>query len=338
MYCNYGNKLLYMWRGVTMKKIAQSNIDQIINLYQAGTPTNQIAERCGIFPESVNRILKNHGIEKNRCVKTSPEQIKVIIERYSDGESSEKIAKDLGINGSTVCRILKRNKISIRPATENKLKYPNHTFDYFSKIDAPQKSYFLGLMFSDGNVSKNRKYIKIEILNKDRKVLCLFSHQVFGFEKITNRIKPDTGHEICRFGVNSQRMKDDLIKLGCMPNKTFKITFPNFPYMSHFLRGYLDGDGCISVAKNRCRVIFTCNVNFGNGLQQFLLNSLDIKSSVSKYTRSEVVDITISNINDCVKFLNYIYNDCQNFYMDRKYEKYQEVLKFKLYKEMKNDK
>ena len=46
-------------------------------------------------------------------------------------------------------------------------------------------------------------------------------------------------------------MCKDLTNLGCCPNKTRALKFPNIPnsLYKHFIRGFLDGDGCIRVGK-----------------------------------------------------------------------------------------
>ena len=46
-------------------------------------------------------------------------------------------------------------------------------------------------------------------------------------------------------------MFNDLIKQGCVPNKSLILTFPNKHQVpknliNHFIRGYFDGDGSIS--------------------------------------------------------------------------------------------
>src|SRR5690606_36171752 len=53
---------------------------------------------------------------------------------------------------------------------------------------------------------------------------------------------------IAFFRVSSKRMFKDLEKLGCGQKKTGYETFPDIPteLRRHFIRGYFDGDGCIS--------------------------------------------------------------------------------------------
>lgn len=45
-----------------------------------------------------------------------------------------------------------------------------------------------------------------------------------------------------------KRLHDDLIRLQCTSNKSLTLTFPKFissDLISHFIRGYFDGDGTI---------------------------------------------------------------------------------------------
>ena len=51
---------------------------------------------------------------------------------------------------------------------------------------------------------------------------------------------------------SSKKMGEDLVKLGVVPNKTLILkSLPSIPdnLMKHFIRGYIDGDGCIDATK-----------------------------------------------------------------------------------------
>ena len=70
--------------------------------------------------------------------------------------------------------------------------------------------------------------------------------------------------DMCRLSFRSDQIVDDLIKLGCPPRKTFKITFPSEEIVpnnliNHFLRGYLDGDGSISGSVRKSKSKFRQN-------------------------------------------------------------------------------
>ena len=50
--------------------------------------------------------------------------------------------------------------------------------------------------------------------------------------------------------IRDKKMVDDLNKLGCVNNKSLILTFPSedqvpVKYLSHFIRGYFDGDGSL---------------------------------------------------------------------------------------------
>lgn len=51
----------------------------------------------------------------------------------------------------------------------------------------------------------------------------------------------------CQINIGSKRMYEDLIRLGCVPNKSGQehLVMPEIPnhLKSHFIRGYYDGDG-----------------------------------------------------------------------------------------------
>jgi hypothetical protein len=66
-------------------------------------------------------------------------------------------------------------------------------------------------------------------------------------------------------------MVSDLIKHGCVNNKTFKIKLPNISidiYPS-FIRGYFDGDGYISLKGGSGTCGITSNYDFVTGLRNY---------------------------------------------------------------------
>ena len=51
--------------------------------------------------------------------------------------------------------------------------------------------------------------------------------------------------------ITSDKMFSDLCKHGCVPNKSLILTFPVITeeLIPHFIRGYFDGDGGITIRK-----------------------------------------------------------------------------------------
>jgi hypothetical protein len=69
-------------------------------------------------------------------------------------------------------------------------------------------------------------------------------------------------------------MATDLVKHGCYRNKSLTVEFPKWlpnELKSHFVRGYFDGDGGVSVSKN------------GKKIQMFFTGTYDVISNISEY-------------------------------------------------------
>lgn len=93
-----------------MRKTLSSNeIQDIIQQYSNGVTPKDIAQKYGIYNNSVTRLLKKQGIIRNQHTRISNQEIKFIIEQYISGVSSEVIAEQIDRDGSAVCRVLKRN-------------------------------------------------------------------------------------------------------------------------------------------------------------------------------------------------------------------------------------
>jgi len=69
-------------------------------------------------------------------------------------------------------------------------------------------------------------------------------------------------------------MYSDLINLGLHPRKSLTINLPDVPkrYMSHFIRGYFDGDGCINLYRNKNRKGTRLTTIFVSGSKNFLIS------------------------------------------------------------------
>jgi hypothetical protein len=153
---------------------------------------------------------------------------------------------------------------------------------YFKIINDERKSYWLGFLYADGCVykkSENNGEVIIQLKPDDRNIL----------EEFLKDIKSDRHVHVNKKGyvsicISSTEMVNDLIKLGCVPRKSLVLQFPSKKIvpqylLSHFIRGYMDGDGCISTyykrKKGRITAILTCEIKFIgtysmlNGIREF---------------------------------------------------------------------
>ena len=207
---------------------------------------------------------------------------------------------------------------------QNRSKFNEHIFD---QIDSEEKAYWLGFIFADGYISSSpiRKGVKsvyqfelslgikdIEHLNKFKRFM--------GYEKdiITDGNR-------CRFVVANKYLWTLLNELGCTPNKSLSLTFPDIPQnlVKHFIRGYFDGDGCISRhVHNTCVTPHIELLGTKQMLEQILFYSnISAKYKHDKRHSEETWSLEWSK-QEGIDFINYLYQDC-SIYLDRKYELYQ---------------
>ena len=159
---------------------------------------------------------------------------------YLSGLGTPEIAQKLNIAQTTARDYLLYHRIPFRAPNELTKCFMRE--DFFSVIDTEEKAYFLGWLYSDGNVSKNLKTISLTVLSKDIDII----------ERLNNLVYDEPRHYIYRKYVkllmSRKRMSRDLVRLGCVPNKTLVLKFPTYDQVPatlvhHFLRGYSDGDG-----------------------------------------------------------------------------------------------
>lgn len=119
--------------------------------------------------------------------------------------------------------------------------------DFFEIIDNENKAYWLGFIYADGYVSD--KSLVIELHKDDE------SHIVKFLEDIGHPDRPKiTARGYARMSVYSKKMISDLNRCGCYTRKSLTLEFPNDDIipehlLSHFMRGYFDGDGCFSISE-----------------------------------------------------------------------------------------
>lgn len=112
-------------------------------------------------------------------------------------------------------------------------------------------AYVLGFIYADGSLEDSPairgKYVRIS--GTDLTILesikdSLQSRHKFFIHKEHGNYKRQY---LLRIG--SKVLYNSLIKRGVHPHKSLTMKFPNIPttYLGSFLRGYFDGDGCVSL-------------------------------------------------------------------------------------------
>lgn len=229
-----------------------------------------------------------------------------------------------------------------------------YTYDkeYFKVIDTPEKAYWLGFIYADGSINavKGRTTLSLEIglQLSDEMHLHKFLKSLNSNNPIQHRVyhnyKNNKNYESCRTIINCTAMCKDLINLGCVPNKSLILKFPKNDIvpenlMSHFIRGYFDGDGGIFYLEKKyhnnlrnndydtwvCRCYFTGNIQFITELKKYLETKVGIiVGKITPDKRSKAISISIYGKDNIKKFGEYIYKN-STVELDRKKEKFDEI-------------
>lgn len=210
-----------------------------------------------------------------------------------------------------------------------KLNNPNANERFFEKIDSEEKAYFLGLLISDGNVFKDntgrQASISITLDLNDEYILQKFKEVL----NVNTSISKD-GRGCGQIAIRSNLMANDLKQYGVVPRKSYITYLPkiNDIYMSHLIRGILDGDGSILAKlspKQNGRNRYLHSISFCGSHQlmediaEYLYNNLQLKQPIQVYDYQDknLSDIHIQNYEDMKKVGDWLYKDA-TIYLIRK--------------------
>lgn len=183
-------------------------------------------------------------------------QKRIILDMYTvQGRGQAACAKAAGVTPPIVKKFLQKSNIKIRNFSEaatisntRRRKY-NINDTYFDK-ETPNMAYILGFLAADGSVSKKSNEIKIGLSAIDKDFLQSIANELNSDRKVKEYISSN-GFSCCELHFTSKRIKNKLSEYNIVPQKTFSFKFPKKlkrEYWIDFIRGYFDGDGCISTA------------------------------------------------------------------------------------------
>lgn len=235
-------------------------------------------------------------------------------------------------------------------ARNNRERHKKYFCDesYFHNIDCEHKAYWLGYIAADGTVldktkSENSQRLKLCLARENEELLYKFKEDIqatypIGQYKNSCHYAKETwiGQPISQITIPSEQIYNDLVSHNITPRKSLTIIFPETmkdnQYVNAFIRGYFDGDGCISQNKSTSK---SRDYNYKvtiKGTQSMLYNfrkisgvSGTIKAS-GKHADFRNKELVIVKHKDMKDFLNFIYKD-STIHLQRKYERYLLVLK-----------
>ena len=240
-------------------------------------------------------------------------------------------------------------KEQIQFIEDNYPLYTNHIsnrrirHNFFQNIETELQAYLLGFYAADGSIDEKRKTFRIHLSNKDSELVYLYKDIISPDARTyTVQEKPVKGrngmivmsHGSFGVDITSAELCNSLVQLGIGYRKTYcELSIPKqIPeeLIRHFIRGYFDGDGCITGyspnEKNkspRFRIRFDIDAKNSNLLNEFLVffakNS--IKLNINYLKRDSMYRLTTGSKKEVEKIYHLLYDD-SNFYLSRKFNKF----------------
>lgn len=256
------------------------------------------------------------------------EEVSSIKEKYKNGAKVKELEKEFNCTNFTIYKVINRENL-------NKI-HGNRKFsideNYFNVINSERKAYFLGLIWADGSILKSKGTLSIHLQKEDEYLL----------EELRNDICPSKPlkyyqpknlkwKERAMLTIHSYPLINSLINIGCIPNKRQGVQFPDcIPknLIHHFIRGYFDGDGCVSIlnkSEKRMTVYFTGALEFITELKnQLALLGVEFNKVTSDGRNNVTVSIAIGKKSKLNQLFDILYNN-STIFMKRKQEKYEKI-------------
>jgi len=227
------------------------------------------------------------------------------------------IAGLVGMSNSGFWNHLKKYEL-----TKKSVRFNEHSF---KTIKNEKTAYWLGFLMADGCVfiKNNQNFLDLVLAGKDETHLSKF-HRFLNSKIRIRKYELEDGRTVVKGRHYSKILCNNLINHGCISQKSLKLEFPNIPthLLNHFIRGYFDGDGCISIHnKNQktpsMRITIIGTKNFLDHLQSiFTMFSYKIK----KYRKyGNAYGLEIEGNTQCEQILQWLYSDAST-YLKRKHK------------------
>lgn len=311
-----------------MKKLFTKEQEEFIISNYLTMKYEDIAKSLGGYTSmQITGWLNNNGYKKGHNSIFSKDDIEYMKKNYMSMTYGE-IAHNIGYTERQV-----RGWINHNCAKKNRVFYDK----YFNTIKTPNQAYWLGFIYADGWVINNavgKNYeLGIELCREDVQQLIDFNKELGNVHKITyahyEKYICDNANisitDTAQIRVYSKQIVKDLISHNVLENKTLKAEYPivDDDLFFDFLRGYIDGDGCIYVNQHKVSSSVVHITSSHCEVLNYIKNKLmtyGIKSNIYK-ERDYKYRICVS-YKHAIKLLDLIYYNPNVQKLNRKYEKY----------------
>ena len=311
--------------------IVEKNIKLVEQMLLDGNSAGQIAKKLGCTSTAIHLAIKRHGLVNSHKWNVDPNDLlknrkDEVLHLFNNNHTLQQISVIIGFSRERIGAYLR--EIGVDTQKYARKYYFNE--DYFETIDTKNKAYFLGWMFSDGQVNSKGR-VRIDLQAEDGYILQSFADEV-GYDGELGTVlpkspkhKPQTG--LC---MSSQKMVSDLTRLGCVQQKSLILKFPTEGQVPHnlmpnFLRGMLEGDGSIVIRKTHYWTCITSTEDFCESLRQYILPfGITPSNFTRRFPDKPSGSLYFGKKVEAKAFLDHIYAGAE-LKLNRKYEKYLKI-------------
>lgn len=250
-----------------------------------------------------------------------------IIESIALKTPSKDACKKIGVSESFFRVVLQKENLKWIRAPY-RIYELNH--NYFDVIDNSNKAYWLGFLYADGHVSDTGA-LHLQLQGRDIKVLEDLKKSL-GYNGPI-KLRQVKGKDYYGLRIWSVGICSALNKLGINRNKTKEPNIPDIDekFYKDFLRGLIDGDGCIyTKRKEKSKMISCVNILVHEKCVPKVIRMIEcivpnFTCSIGNHHRTSYLKIlAITGNRQTFKILKTIYFGAE-IYLIRKYEKYKEI-------------
>lgn len=316
----------------------KETIQKIIKMYEDGATPKQIAPFFNLSHQHIYGLVNKYGKPRNvyeaQNLKNSyitREYLENLCLEYPNS-THKNLAKIIGINTHTLIKLMRT--VGFRRTSTEISNVMSGVYsrgideNYFETIDTEEKAYIIGMLAADGHICSTNNGICLQLNDED---------VIEKISKILNlnyktRKNNKTGNNYFLMRKSNWKWKQDLISHGIVEKKSLILAFPTtIPehLMRHFIRGYFDGDGSISLCINKKtgrktpQMSVVSSISFLEGLKKIIFDNIGAKLTITN--KGKYYTTSWGGIHVTKKFYDYLYKD-STIFMDRKKLKFEQIL------------
>ena len=249
----------------------------------------------------------------------------VLEKLLKEGKTHKEIASIVGSSSSNVGYWI--SKYNLNKLSRN-CKNEILPTDFLSPINSKEKAYLVGFILGDGYIADNEM---VEITQAiERKDTIEFLSKIINGKVNEDRKFNKKKRLFPHVSVIKKIPKIKMVLGGRLKEERH---FPRVKeeFAPYLVRGFFDADGCFSygIRKDRYRlwvkIQFTHHLKCLTGLQKFLLDKLDIATSVRIKSHEKCYSLVFSSIKNVLTFLSWLYQDTSFIPLKCKYNKFKAV-------------